>query len=73
MAKKETAEKLKKIALEAQWGTERIKAIETLSEMNNNGIDALTEISSKGQRSDERELALDSVKKIIKQKKEDSQ
>jgi len=72
MEKKETAEKLKKIALEAKFPTERIKAIETLSEMKNNGIDALTEISSKGQYFDERELALDSVKKIIKQEKDDS-
>lgn len=73
MEKKEIAEKLKKIALEAQYGTERIKAIETLSEMKNNGINELTEISSKGKHWAERELALDSVKKIIKQKKEGSQ
>ena len=71
MDRKETAEKLKKIALEAQWASERVKAIETLSEMKNEGIDALTEVSSKGKYSDERELALDSVKKIMKQKKED--
>ena len=69
MSKKETAEKLKKIALEATWATERKKAIEALAEMEDEGLKALSEIGSKGKWADEREMALDLTREVLKKKR----
>ena len=70
MEKKEIAEKLKKIALEAQFASERVKAMEALGEMGENGAEPLSEIGSKARWSAEREKALELVKKALKEKKE---
>ena len=71
MSLTETAERLKKIALEARWSSERIKAMETLGEMGEEGINALSEIGFKGVYSSEREKALDLAKKLLIERKED--
>lgn len=69
MNRKETAEKLKKIALEARWASERTKAMDALGEMGEEGADALSEIGSKGRYSDERERALELTREILKKRK----
>jgi len=69
MNQKDTPDKLKKIALEGSFASERIKAIETLGELGEEGIDSLLDVGLKGAHWDEREKAIDSVKKIIKEKK----
>lgn len=70
MSRKEIAEKLKKIALEGPWEAERIKAMEALGEMGEEGVNALSEVGAKGRHWDEREKALDLAKKGLKERKE---
>lgn len=60
-------ETLKKIAIEASYVTERMKAMEALGEMGERGVAALSEVASKGRFYDEREKALDLVKKSLKE------
>lgn len=69
MTRKETAEKLKKISLEAQWESERIKAMEALGEMGEDGANALSDVGSKSRWYDEREKVLELAKKALKEKK----
>lgn len=67
--RKEITEKLKKIAVEARWESERIKAMEALGEMGEEGANALSEVGSEGKYSDEREKALELAKKALKERK----
>ena len=62
-------EKLKDIAINNQYENERTKAIEALYTYGETAKNALLDIGSNGKYSDEREMAINMVKKIQEEEK----